>query len=121
MCKSNHAVAMNVAVHLKTKEEADTFFEQTEFPMPSCGCAKTNWDYQHETAYHIGNGEFGNVRMYQSELYREGTVRVLTLEEFLFIMAIPIANNGVAINIQANIPEDFHRIQEMADAATLQY
>ena len=121
MCKSNHAVAMNVAVHLKTKEEANTFFEQTEFLMPSCGCAKTNWDYKHETAYHIGNNEFGNVRMYQSELYREGTVRVLTLEEFLFIMSISIANNLVEIKFQANAPGDFNRIQEMANAATLQY
>ena len=120
MCKSNHAVAMNVAVHLKTKEEANTFFEQTEFPTLSYRCAKTNWDYQHETAYHIGNGEFGNVRMYQSELYREGTVRILTLREFLFIMSIGIANNLVGIKFQANAPEDFNRIQAKASAAAFQ-
>ena len=57
-------------------------------PFPSCGCAKTNWDYGKETAYKIDLSkpekdryEFGNIRMYNSKL--TGNVHVYTVEDFL--------------------------------------
>lgn len=98
MCqkRKNKSQEANIAVHLATKEQADIFFQQTVIQDPSCEC--TNYDsYGHETAYHLGYEEFGNVRMYKSSGYREGTTVVMSFEQYMYIFSSGI---GSTLNVE---------------------
>jgi len=94
MCNKKVEQHQKIAVHLKTKEQADTFFKETGFPIPSCGCTRSNWDYKHNTAYHIGREEFGNVRMYQPRANATDTYKdtiILSFEQFMYLRGLTLA------------------------------
>ncbi len=100
-----------IVVLLNTKKLADKFFNLTNMPFPSCGCAKTNWDYEKETAYKINihaknpnnRYEFGNIRQYKSPLTPD--VIFLSVDDFIKI------SDNVKLEIAKLINVEFEEVK----------
>ena len=75
---------MKTVVRLSTQEEANNFFYLTGFPMPECGCTRTNWDYRANTAYNISDVEFGNVNYWRA-IHSKGIdqLEIVSYDDFM--------------------------------------